>query len=75
MTVERLAISFDPNLAQEVREAASEAADSNVSAWLADAARLKLRQRNLQQAIQQYESEHGKISDEELADLDVEWPG
>ena len=75
MAVERLAISFDPDLAQEVRDAASEAVDNNISAWLADAARLKLRQRNLQQAIQQFESEYGEISDEELADLDGEWPG
>jgi metal-responsive CopG/Arc/MetJ family transcriptional regulator len=75
MAVERLAVSFDPDLAQEVREAASEAADGNVSAWLTDAARQKLRQRNLQQAIQRFESEHGEISDDELADLDAEWPG
>ena len=75
MAVERLAISFDPELAREIREAASEAVDSNISAWLADAARLKLRQRNLGQAIQQYESEHGEISNEELAALDGEWPG
>jgi hypothetical protein len=45
-----------------------------VSAWLAEAARDRLRQRALGEAIAAYEAEHGVIADEELAEAARLWP-
>lgn len=75
MAVERLAVSFDPELAREVRQAASGTLDGNVSAWLADAARHKLRQQALGEAVRQFEEEHGEFSDQEMLQIGAEWPG
>jgi hypothetical protein len=75
MSVERLAVSFEPELAKEVRDAASLTLDGNVSAWLAEAARNKLRQQALGEAVRQYEAEEGEFSDEEMAEIGAEWPG
>jgi hypothetical protein len=66
MTVERLTISIESELATAVREAA-EADEQNVSAWLADAARRQLANRGLRDAVAAWEREHGAFSDEELA--------
>ncbi len=63
MTVARLAVSFDPKLAKAVRRAAGK---ESTSAWLADAARAKLRSRGLLQVVREWEAEHGAISAEEL---------
>lgn len=66
MTVERLTVSLESELALAVREAA-EADEQNVSAWLADAARRRLATRGLRDVIAAWEREHGAFSDEELA--------
>jgi hypothetical protein len=66
MTVERLTVSIESDLATAVREAA-EADDQNVSAWLADAARRQLANRGLREVVAYWEREHGAFSDEELA--------
>lgn len=63
MTVERLAISFDPELAREVRRSAGR---EPVSAWLADAARRKLRAEGLLEAVGEWEKENGEITGAEL---------
>ena len=63
MTVARFAISFDEKLAREVRRAAG---DQPTSAWLADAARRKLRSRGLLEVVREWESEHGEISEAEV---------
>jgi hypothetical protein len=63
MTVARFAVSFDPELARAVREAAG---DEPTSAWLADAARRKLRAQGLLGVVQEWEAEHGVITDTEL---------
>ncbi len=63
MTVSRLAISFDADLAKAVRRAARGEA---TSAWLADAARRKLRAEGLLQAVREWEDEHGELSASEL---------
>jgi hypothetical protein len=67
MTVARLAISFDPELAREVRRSAGR---EPVSAWLADAARRKLRAEGLLDVVRDWESLHGEISDEERRTVD-----
>lgn len=64
MTVARLAISFDAELARQVRRAAGK---QPTSAWLADAARRKLRAEGLLDAVAAWESDHGEIGPAELA--------
>ena len=65
MTVARFAISFDPELARAVRKAAGA---QPTSAWLADAARRKLRAEGLLRAVEEWEAEHGALTDRELKD-------
>jgi len=74
MAVEKLAISFPPALAREVRARASAASES-VSGWLADAAARKLRRIAAREALDAYEAEHGVITDEELERTRTQWPG
>jgi hypothetical protein len=63
MTVARLAISFDRELARAVRRAAGKEA---TSAWLADAARRKLRSEGLLREVESWESAHGQLTEAEL---------
>src|SRR6185295_17868643 len=63
MTVARFAVSFDPELARAVRKAAGA---EPTSAWLADAARRKLRAQGLLRVIHEWEGEHGVITTSEL---------
>ncbi len=64
MTVRRFAISFDEDLARAVREAAR---DEPISAWLAQAARRRLRAEGLASVVREWEERHGEITPEELA--------
>lgn len=67
MSVERLTVSLESDLADAVRDAAG--ADSmNVSAWLASAARRQLASRGLRDVVAEWESKHGRFSDVELAE-------
>jgi hypothetical protein len=63
MTVSRFAVSFDSELAREVKRAAG---DEPTSAWLADAARRKLRAQGLTRIITAWEAEHGALTEAEL---------
>jgi len=63
MTVARFAISFDAELARELRRAAG---SQPISSWLADAARRKLRAEGLLRTVGEWEAEHGKLLDAEL---------
>jgi hypothetical protein len=63
MTVARFAISFDRALAREVRKAAG---SQPTSAWLADAARKKLRAAGLARAVEQWEAVHGVLDEADL---------
>lgn len=63
MTVERFAISFDEDLASAVRKAAQ---DEPISAWLADAARRKLRAEGLLGVVAGWETRHGEITAREI---------
>jgi hypothetical protein len=69
-----LAVSFEPSLARQVRQAAAEKSQGNVSAWLAEAARERLRLDAGWALLREYEAEHGMIGDEALARVDREWP-
>ena len=59
----RFAISFDEDLARAVRKAAGK---QPTSAWLADAARRKLRAEGLLEVVRDWEQEHGEITPDEL---------
>lgn len=63
MTVARLAVSFDAELARAVRRAAGK---EPTSSWLADAARRKLRAEGLLRVVDAWEVEHGTITEREL---------
>jgi hypothetical protein len=64
MTVARLAISLDEDLARTVRKAAGR---QPISAWLADAARRKLRAEGLLRVVSQWEERHGTLLEAELS--------
>jgi hypothetical protein len=70
----KLAVSFEAPLADQIQLAASQETHGNVSAWLADAARQKIRQRALAEAVAAYEAEHGEITSEELGEVRRAWP-
>jgi hypothetical protein len=66
MRVEKLSISLDPDLGEDVRAAAEEAGVS-VSAWLASAAAAQLRRKALGDFLRTWQMKNGKITDVELA--------
>ncbi len=66
MKVDKLSVSFAPNVGDAVREAAHEKG-SSISAWLEDAAAAKLRSQALAEYLREWEAEHGALSEDELA--------
>jgi hypothetical protein len=74
MPAKKLAISLDNQLAKDVRRAAKMQAHGNISAWLADAARLRLRQVAAKEALRAYEAEAGEITADELRQARRLWP-
>jgi hypothetical protein len=64
--VDKLSISFDPELGDAVRSAAAHAGKP-VSSWLAEAAASKLRSEALAAFLAGWEAEHGVLSAAELA--------
>jgi hypothetical protein len=74
MASKKLAISLDDELAKDVRRAAKAEARGNISAWLAEAARLRLRQVAAKAALRAYEAEAGAITAEERREVRRQWP-
>jgi hypothetical protein len=70
-TKQRLSVTVDPDLVAAAETAVSEGGAETVSAWVNDAMRLKLendaRLKALAFALGEFEREHGKITDEEMA--------
>ena len=66
MKVDKMSISLDPQLGDAIRASAGRL-DSSVSAWLAEAARIRLRQEALEELMADWQAEHGPITAEELA--------
>lgn len=66
MKVDKLSVSFAPDLGDAVREAARHS-ESSLSAWLADAAAAKLRAQALADYLQEWEQRHGELTQAELA--------
>jgi hypothetical protein len=69
MGVEKMSVSFDLVLGEAIRASASDSHQS-VSAWLAEAARDRLRLEALGQAVGSWEQEFGPLTDAELAEAD-----
>jgi hypothetical protein len=65
MKVDKLSISFEPRLGDQVRDAARNAG-TGVSSWLAEAATAKLRAEALAEFLDTWEKEHGPLTAEEL---------
>jgi hypothetical protein len=70
----KLAVSFEGGLADRIQRAATEQTAGNVSAWLAEAARERLRLQAARTLLHEYEAEHGVITKDELAQIEREWP-
>ena len=66
MKVDKLSVSFDPDLGDAVRSAAAQAGKP-VSSWLAEAAASKLRAEALAEFLSGWESAHGTLTAEEIA--------
>jgi hypothetical protein len=66
MKVDKLSISFEPELGDAVRSAAAEAGKP-VSSWLAEAAASKLRAEALTEFLTRWEAGHGALTAEEIA--------
>ncbi len=58
MTVSKLSVSFEPELADAIKEAAEDEGET-VSAWLAEAARQRVRNLLLGKFIAEMMEEHG----------------
>ena len=69
MGVEKMSVSFDLDLGEAIRASATSTSQS-VSAWLADAARDRLRLEALGEAVAAWEEKFGALSDAEVADAD-----
>ncbi len=74
MGVEKMSVSFDLQLGAAIREAAA-ADDESISAWLADAARSRLRQLALARELAEFQAEFGAFTDEERAQADAVFDG
>lgn len=66
MKVDKLSVSFDPDLGDAVRTAARDSG-SGVSRWLADAAAAKLRAQALSELLDAWEAEHGPLTAADLS--------
>jgi hypothetical protein len=66
MKVDKLSVSFEPDLGDAVRSAAAQAGKP-VSSWLAEAAASKLRAEALADFLAGWEAEHGVLAAEEIA--------
>ncbi len=71
MKVDKLSVSFDPDLGDAVRTAAQRSG-RGLSAWLAEAAAARLRSDALAEFLDAWEAEHGELTAEELSRASAE---
>jgi hypothetical protein len=69
MGVEKMSVSFDLALGEAIRSSAAGEGRS-VSAWLAEAARDRIRLEALGDAVAAWEEEFGPLTDAEVAEAD-----
>lgn len=74
MTVDKLSLSFESSLARRIRRAAKSSGQS-VSAFVADAVEHRLKLEAARSLMGEWETEHGEISERELADVRKRWRG
>ena len=72
MRVDKISISLDAGLGDQVRDAARKAG-TGLSSWLAGAAVAKLRAEALEQFFEVCENKHGTLSAAELAHAEREF--
>ena len=72
MAVEKLSLSFEPELAQRTREAA-EASGRSLSAFVAEAVEYRLKLEAARRLLEEWEAEQGAISDKERARVGSRW--
>ena len=65
MKVDKLSISFEARLGEQVRSAARRAG-TRLSSWMAEAAAARLRSEALGEFLDEWEEKHGAFSPEEL---------
>lgn len=66
MKVDKMSVSFDPDLGDAVR-AAAKRSGRGLSGWLAEAAAAQLRAEALRDFLDRWEDEHGRLTADELA--------
>jgi hypothetical protein len=66
MKVDKMSVSFEATLGDEIRQAAREGG-VGLSSWLAEAAARKLRADALREFLDEWEAEFGPVTPEELA--------
>jgi len=71
MKVDKISISFDPELGDAVRAAAAETGKP-LSSWLAEAAASKLRAEALARFLEDWQAEHGALTPAEIAKAEQE---
>jgi hypothetical protein len=69
--VDKMSISFDPELGDAVRAAAAETGKP-LSSWLAEAAASKLRAEALARFLEDWQVEHGVLTAAEIAKAEQE---
>jgi predicted transcriptional regulator len=72
VAVEKLSISFEPELAQRTREAA-EASGRTLSAFVAEAVEYRLKLEAAGRLLAEWEAEHDPISEPERAHVRSRW--
>ena len=71
MKVDKMSISMDPDLGDDVR-AAAQRSGKNLSAWISEAAATKLRAEALNEFLDDWEARHGRLTSKELARAEAE---
>jgi hypothetical protein len=71
MKVDKLSVSFEPDLGDAVRSAAAQAGKP-LSSWLAEAAASKLRAEALAAFLSGWEADHGALTADEVAGAERE---
>jgi hypothetical protein len=73
-TTRKVAVSLEKGLADAIEAAAARENGGNVSGWLAEAARERLRLNAMREALAAYEATHGVITEQQMAEADRLWP-
>jgi hypothetical protein len=69
MGVEKMSVSFDLELGEAIRTSAGRD-NQSVSAWLAEAARDRLRLEALGDAVSAWEGQYGPLTDDEVSEAE-----